>query len=121
MIFRVESMQKGRFRLIGELTFDTVPEASKKGFALFDRVEGEFFIDLQDVSHTDSAGLVLLIAWMRYAREKNKALQFLNIPAQMLALAKTSNLDQILPLRWDQELSDQLALGPDKKLVSPVR
>lgn len=98
MIFRIESTQKGSFRVAGELTFDTVPEADKKGIALFDIVEGEFCIDLQDVSRTDSAGLVLLVAWIRYARKKNKTLQFLNVPAQMLALAKASSLDQILPL-----------------------
>jgi phospholipid transport system transporter-binding protein len=109
MIFRVESRQKGHFRIVGELTFDTVPAAGKKGFALFDTAGGALYIDLRDVSRTDSAGLVLLIAWMRYAREKNKTLQFLNIPAQMLALAKASSLDQILPLREEQELSKQLA------------
>jgi phospholipid transport system transporter-binding protein len=105
MILRIESIQRGDFRVIGELTFDTVPEADKKGVALFDMVEGEFCIDLRDVSRTDSAGLALLVAWMRYAKKRNKALQFLNIPAQMLALAKASSLDQVLPLRWGQELS----------------
>lgn len=111
MISRIEPVQKGRFRIIGELIFETVPEVKKEGLTLFDEVEGGLCIDLQEVSRADSAGLVLLIAWMRYAREKNRALQFFNIPAQMLALAQASNLDKILPLRKEPESFTLPVLG----------
>lgn len=98
MIFRIETLQKGHFRLAGELIFDTVPELHKQGIALFDAAEEELFIDLRDVSHTDSAGIALLIGWLRYANKQSKTLQFLNIPAQMWAIVQVSSLDQILPL-----------------------
>lgn len=98
MIFRIEALQKGYFRLTGELVFATVPEIHEQGIALFDAAGEDLHIDLHDVSHTDSAGIVLLIGWMRYASKKNKTLQFLNIPAQMWAIAQVSSLDQILPL-----------------------
>ncbi|QBQ54134.1 STAS domain-containing protein [Nitrosococcus wardiae] len=120
MIFRIDSIQRGHFRIVGELTFDTVPEATKKGLALFDEVAGELCIDLQGVFRTDSAGLALLITWMRYAQENNKSLQFFNIPAQMLAIARISSLDQILPLAGKQALSHLSSLAQDKKLISPV-
>lgn len=105
MIFRIEPQQKGRFRIVGELTFNTVPEVAKKGLALFDGAGTDLCIDLRGVSRTDSAGLALLIAWLRYAKKENKTLQFLNIPTQMLAIARISSLDQILPLGEEQALS----------------
>lgn len=120
MIFRIDSIQKGHFRIVGELTFNTVPEAAKKGLALFDEAVGELHIDLQEVSRTDSAGLALLITWMRYAQVNNKSLQLFNIPDQMLAIARISSLDQILPLAGKQALSTPSSLAQDKKLISPV-
>lgn len=99
MALHIESAQNGGFRIIGELTFNSVSGVDEKGMVLFDMTEGEdLCIDLQEVSHTDSAGLVLLIGWIRYASKKNKTLQFLNAPNQMLALAKSYNLDRIFRL-----------------------
>jgi phospholipid transport system transporter-binding protein len=38
---------------------------------------------------------------MREARRRDTEVQFLNIPAQMLAMARVSSLDSILPLGRD--------------------
>lgn len=120
MSFCIESKQQGHFQITGELTLKTVPEAAKKGLNLFDKAEREIYIDLQDVSRTDSAGLALLVAWVRYAKEKNKTLQFLNIPAQMLSIARISSLDEILPLEGTQPLPSQPTLVQDEEFASPV-
>lgn len=77
MALHIESAQNGDFRIIGELTFNTVSGVDEKGMVLFDMTEGEdLYIDLQEISHTDSAGLVLLIAWVRYASRKIKRFNF---------------------------------------------
>ncbi len=107
--------------MVGELTFNTVPEVAVKGLALFKGAGKDLRIDLREVSRTDSAGLALLIAWLRYAKKENKNLRFLNIPAQMLALAQISSLDQILPLSEKQALGGpSLTLGQAKKFISPL-
>jgi phospholipid transport system transporter-binding protein len=103
MSFRIEAMRQGRFRLVGDLTFNTVPEACEEGLVLFDAAGKELCIDLRDISHTDSAGIALLIDWMRQAKKKKKTLRFLNVPAQMLAIAGVSGLDRILPLSREGE------------------
>jgi phospholipid transport system transporter-binding protein len=103
MSFRIEAEGQGLFRFVGDLTFDTAPNASEEALSLFAAVGGELLIDLQAVSHTDSAGIALLIEWVRQAKKKNKTLQFLNVPAQMLAIAQVSGLDQILPLSEKRE------------------
>jgi phospholipid transport system transporter-binding protein len=40
----------------------------------------------------------MLIDWMRFAHHEQKRVVFKNMPSQMLAVAKVSELDDILPL-----------------------
>jgi len=87
----------GRLLLAGELSFATVPRLWETSRNLL-REDGDLHIDLKDVQRSDSAGLALLVEWMRVARQLGKPIEFLNIPAQMLAIARVSSLDQILPL-----------------------
>lgn len=87
----------GRLILAGELSFATVTRLHGEARPLFAQ-QGDIRVDLQDIERADSAGLALLIEWMRNARELGKSIQFLNIPQQMLAIARVSSLDQVLPL-----------------------
>jgi len=50
------------------------------------------------VVRADSAGLALLVEWMRAARRAGRPLRYRAIPPQMLAIARVSSLDQVLPL-----------------------
>ena len=87
----------GRLALSGQLSFSTVPRLWRDSQRLLDELE-EIRIDLKDVERSDSAGLALLVEWMRAAKRLGKPVQFLNIPSQMLAIARVSSLDQVLPL-----------------------
>jgi phospholipid transport system transporter-binding protein len=80
----------------GELTLHTAKQALANSETLFDDAN-TLNIDLADVSRSDSAGLALLIAWMRSAKKHNQPITFFNIPNQMLAIAEASGLDQVLP------------------------
>ncbi|RMG30807.1 MAG: STAS domain-containing protein [Gammaproteobacteria bacterium] len=94
---RIERIRSDRFRVSGSLTFDTVTAllaASEPVFA----GAGALDIDLQGVQRADSAGLALLIEWMRRAHHRGLPLRFLNMPPQMLAIARASSLDHVLPL-----------------------
>lgn len=86
----------GQWRLRGELSFDTVSELAGRAEELF--VEDSVQIDLGEVERADSAGVALLVQWMSEARRRGAAIRYLNIPSQMLAIARVSSLDQILPL-----------------------
>lgn len=79
----------------GPLTFDSVPAiyaASRAWFA----GTGGVTIDLAEVSSADSAGLALLIEWMRMARKNASALSFANIPSQMQELIRVNGLQDTL-------------------------
>jgi len=84
----------------GELTFATATSAMTEFNSLKEQVK-ELRIDLSDVTRSDSAGLALLVHWMRLAKATKKSLAFQYVPAQMLAIASASGLDELLPVLAD--------------------
>ncbi|MGH8279733.1 MAG: STAS domain-containing protein [Gammaproteobacteria bacterium] len=93
----IEDIGGGRFRVNGPLTFDTVAEtaaASQKLFADYQALE----LDLSGVTTSDSAGLALLIEWVSRAQHGRCKLSYAGIPAQLLAIARISDVDKLLPL-----------------------
>jgi len=94
---RIEPQGEGHFLLLGELSFNTVPAISAN-FANMVNNSEEIILDLKGVTRTDSAGLALLIDWMRTAHHEQKRIVFKNMPSQMQAMANVSELDDILPL-----------------------
>lgn len=87
----------GQFSLAGELSFATVPQLVEAGESLFEGVD-QVSVDLTNVGRSDSAGLALLVSWIRLARQQGKQLSFHQIPEQLLGLARVSGVDHILPL-----------------------
>lgn len=83
------------FRVCGELVFETVVDLLERGEPLL-RQGGCLEVDLSKVSATDSAGLALLIEWMRIAQESGTELHYHGVPEQLMALASISDLDDIL-------------------------
>lgn len=89
--------EDGCFILSGSLTFKTVPMIWRQGLDLFAEAPS-LLLDLSAIQRSDSAGVALLIDWLRFARRHNKPISYLNMPAQMLAIVRASSLDTILPL-----------------------
>lgn len=81
----------------GELTFATVNAVLGEIQTLATSLP-VLNIDLADVTRSDSAGLALLVHWMRVAKTAKKPILFHNIPGQMLAIASASGLDDLLPV-----------------------
>ncbi len=97
MSIKLQRMGNGHYRLRGELDYESVPVVWRVGldtFAADEAVE----IDLERISRSNSAGLALLIEWQREMKKAGKTITYTNMPAQMLAIARASSLDQILPL-----------------------
>lgn len=79
----------------GALTFETVPALYQSTLAWF-AGEGEFVIDLARVTRADSAGLALLIEWLRRARAANRPLRFTGMPPQVETLIRVNGLQDTL-------------------------
>ncbi|HET8700604.1 MAG TPA: STAS domain-containing protein [Nitrococcus sp.] len=82
--------------LLGELTFETVPGLNKDLGSTFAQYP-QLRVDLSGLGRVDSAGLALLIEWTRLARSLGHGLEFVNVPQQLLAIARVSGLEQVLP------------------------
>ncbi len=85
----------GQIQITGVLDYDTVP-------ALWTQYRTQLAslpvweIDLANVERSNSAGLALLITWLREARQQEKPVRLLNIPEQMLQIARVSDLEEML-------------------------
>lgn len=80
----------------GVLTFDTVSRLYKTSDSWF-AGEGEMVIDLAQVTRADSAGLALMVEWLRRAQVAGRRLHFANIPEQMQTLIRVNGLQGALP------------------------
>jgi phospholipid transport system transporter-binding protein len=92
---QLEQQAPGRYRLTGELSFATVSALLSQSRVLF-AAESALQIDLSNVAHADSAGLSLLIEWLRQAKLQGRQLHYLALPAQLVALASISEVDGLL-------------------------
>jgi len=90
--------KSNHIQLSGELSYATVNQVLKQAEQMFEPI-ADLDINLAEVSRSDSAGLALLVHWIRQANNTNKKIVFHNIPAQMLAIADASGLDELLPIQ----------------------
>jgi phospholipid transport system transporter-binding protein len=84
----------GRFIVDGDLTFHTIDKKTASGFAFLASAK-QITMDLGGVGNADSAGLALMLEWIKQARQKKVQLRFKNIPEQLLNLAKLSGLSKL--------------------------
>ncbi len=89
-----------RLQLHGELSFTSVP-ALWEQWKEVTSGQASLDVDLSGVQRSDSAGLALLVSCVRQGRQTGQSVRFFNIPAQMLAIARVSGLDEVLPLHRD--------------------
>ena len=82
----------GQFTVTGDLTFACIDKKITRSFDFLSTADS-ITVDLSQVTHADSAGLTLLIEWIKEARNRKTVLKLNNIPDQLLTLAKLSGFD----------------------------
>ncbi len=92
----LEAAGEGRYRLVGEVLFANVSGLRQQSLSLFTR--GDLELDLAGVERADSAALALLLEWMRLGRGSGYTIRYRNLPEQLLAIARASDLEEVLPL-----------------------
>jgi phospholipid transport system transporter-binding protein len=85
----------GRWRLAGDLDFTTVPDVWDQLAPMVEQ-RHELSLSLQGVGRTNSAALALLIEALDHARRHGCKLQFSDLPADLLDLARMSRCDTLL-------------------------
>jgi len=99
--FTLEDLGEGRFTLSGRMAFDTAGRILRQSEELFEQ-HTLLEVDLSGVTHTDSAGLALLLEWITWANHTVREIRFEGVPAKIDAIAKTTEVDSLLKRgeRW---------------------
>ncbi|MDC9728393.1 MAG: STAS domain-containing protein [Methyloprofundus sp.] len=82
---------KNCFSLSGDLSFETISNKTINELKVHTS-HSPSYIDLQALQKIDSAGVALLIEWIKFAHEHQQELLFDAIPPQLAALIKLSDL-----------------------------
>lgn len=93
--FSIERAADGRLVASGELGFGTAAAALAAGLELIATDEHRT-IDLGGITAGDSAGLAVLVEWLSAARARGTTVVYQNVPAQILAIARISGLEELL-------------------------
>jgi phospholipid transport system transporter-binding protein len=98
-VLTLEKNTQGILQLLGTLSFDAItPRFWQSSHALLATLPSPINIDLHEVVQSDSAGVALLIAWTRFARQQKKEINFLQISDQMRAIMRVSGLEKLLAI-----------------------
>jgi phospholipid transport system transporter-binding protein len=84
--------------LDGALSFESLPsvlEGSREYCARTD-LPDRLTIDFAAITEVDSSAVALLLEWRREAARRGKSLHFVNLPANLLALADLYGVTELL-------------------------
>lgn len=82
----------------GELDVDSVPVRLRQSAGWFGQGR-DTVIDLGGVTRADSAGVALLLEWIREADKAGATLHFTNAPSQMRAIIDFCSLGDVIAQR----------------------
>lgn len=84
--------------LEGALSFETLPEvlAQSAEYAARPDLPERLTIDFSAITGVDSSAVALLLEWRRQAQARGKALHFVNLPPNLLALAELYGVAELI-------------------------
>ena len=81
------SCRDNQVHLGGELSFASVTDARADWLDQCDPHRGPIVLDLSEIGRIDSAGLALLVGWMKAAQEKGGTIRYTHLPDALLGMA----------------------------------
>jgi len=79
----------------GELDFSNVMSVYAKSVPQLE-ASPKLEFDFSQVKSSDSAGLALMIEWIKFAARRNKPIHFSHVSRDMMSIAKASGLDNLI-------------------------
>ncbi len=87
----------GQFAARGPLTFATARLAREKGLAVLGAAgANDIHVDCSGINPSDSAGMTVLLDWLAFARQAGRSLHYGNLPDQVEAIARISDVLELL-------------------------
>ena len=95
--FEVAAGADGRAHVRGSLVFATARRARAEGLEKFQQCGARGCeVDCSGIAVSDSAGLTVLLDWLALAKRDGRSLRYVNLPEELLALARISDVDGLL-------------------------
>jgi phospholipid transport system transporter-binding protein len=84
--------------LDGALSFETIPDVlrASEEYAARPDLPDRLTIDLAGIDAVDSAAVALLLEWRRQAGRRGKTLQFVNLPENLIELARLYGVEDLI-------------------------
>ena len=84
--------------LDGALSFETIPDVlrASEEYAARPDLPDRLTIDFAGVGSIDSSAVALLLEWRRQAEARSKTLEFVNLPPNLLALARLYGVEDLI-------------------------
>ncbi|KAF3977318.1 MAG: STAS domain-containing protein [Methylococcales symbiont of Iophon sp. n. MRB-2018] len=90
--FKLTTDDNNIYFVEGDLKFLSITKESIKSFNFLNSSK-KISINLSKVKHADSGGMALLIEWIKHSKIYQTQLSFINIPEQLLTLARLSGFE----------------------------
>ena len=93
----LEESTAGHFSARGRVTFGTATLARESGMRVFAATSArDIQVDCAGITASDSAGMTVLLDWLAFAKSSGRSLHYLNLPEQVKALARISDVLELL-------------------------
>jgi len=89
------SLQDDKVMVVGDLTFATVMPLWHASVPLLNS-QAAFKFDFSKVSKCNSAGVTLLLAWIKLAKSTAKTIQFFHLPQQLSSIIAVAGLSEVI-------------------------
>lgn len=83
--------EKNRLIISGDLNFKTIVLLWKQSLPYLENIS-HIDIDLSQVTNSNSAGLALLLEWLKYGKREKKTITFNGIPSQLHSIAEVAGI-----------------------------
>jgi len=89
------TLDNERLLIVGPIDFVTVVELWNDSLPLLANLN-HYHFDFSQVTSSNSAGLALLLEWIKYAKNQRKEIQFANLPAQIHSIARVAGIEEMV-------------------------
>lgn len=97
---RLEAQSPGLVRVSGDLGFEAAPAILEAGRQAFEG-RSEVSVDLGGLTDADSAGLAVLLQWIREAQREGRVIRFAHLPRRLRDLARIGGVAEFVPGEQD--------------------
>jgi phospholipid transport system transporter-binding protein len=91
------AFKKDFFVISGELNFTSVVMLWNESLPYLQKAS-QLNFDFTDVKNCNSAGIALMLEWVKYAKQNHKTIRFNNIPRQLKSIINVSGIAETLGL-----------------------